>query len=554
MIDLESITKLLQFSPLPHLLQLHSSLLKSGHLSDSFLSSKLIAAASLLDVPYAHSLLSLNSPPPLFAFNSLLFAHSLSLSPRSLPSTFSLFRSLLRRLDLSPDRFSFVAAFKSCARARALSPGRQLHSLALRTPHYHFLNLRNSLLHLYSSCGDISGARQVFDEMPHVRDPVSWSTLIHGYSSNSYPPRRVASLFSCMLRDGFQPNATALLSLLWTMSHSSAAEPAHGYCVRTGHLSDVKVATALSAAYVRCGCLDSARRVFEEAGGRDVVLYNCMVDGYAKGGFLEECLALLRRMRSEGVRPNATTFVGLVSACASSGALVVGRRMVRLVREENLDLDAALGTAVLDMYVKCGCIEEAAEVFGGMNDRDVRAWTAMIMGLGVHGRVGDALEVFHEMEEDESVVPNEVTFLAVLNACSHGGLVDAGRGCFERMVREYGITPGIEHYGCVIDLLGRAGLLEEAYLLINSLPTKGDAMAWRALLAACRVYGDVRHAELARQALVDLGDKHPTDSILLSSTYLMSGRRMDVAKFRDLEGEGMMDKKVAGCSVIEVNG
>ena len=228
--------------------------------------------------------------------------------------------------------------------------------------------------------------------------------------------------------------------------------------------------------------------VFDETGRRDVVLYNCMVDGYAKGGYTEECLSLLRQMKAEGIRINSGTLVGLLSACASSGALVVGQRVHEIAKRENLELDAALGTAILDMYVKCGCIDEAVEVFNQMQNRDVTAWTAMIMGLGIHGRTGDALQAFHGMEE-EGVRPNDVTFLAALNACSHGGMVDSGKDFFKRMVVEYRMKPDIKHYGCVIDLLARAGLLQEAYELIRNLPLEGDAMAWRALLAACRVHG-----------------------------------------------------------------
>nr|UPT48781.1 pentatricopeptide repeat protein AaPPR791 [Agave angustifolia]UPT49280.1 pentatricopeptide repeat protein AaPPR130 [Agave angustifolia] len=541
---------------LPDLHQLHSHLLKSGLSLHPFLSTKLLAAAALLDTAYAHSLLHLlPSPASLFAFNCLLRGHSLSPRPDDPRSSFSLLNSL-RSLALAPDPFSFIASLKSCARARCLPSGLQLHSSALRSGHYRFLNLRNALIHVYCCCGDMPGARQVFDEMPEIRDSVSWSTLMNGYLQICCGDE-VVDFFGGMRRYGFEINGTAVVCLLSSRAAAGSScegGSVHGHCMKSGLCADLNVATVIAAMYVNLERLVDARMVFDETGRRDVVLYNCMVDGYAKGGYLEKCLSLLRQMNAEGTRINSGTLVGLLSACASSGALVVGQRVHEIAKRENLELDAALGTAILDMYVKCGCIDEAVEVFNQMQNRDVTAWTAMIMGLGIHGRTGDALQAFHGMEE-EGVRPNDVTFLAALNACSHGGMVDSGKDFFKRMVVEYRMKPDIKHYGCVIDLLARAGLLQEAYELIRNLPLEGDAMAWRALLAACRVHGDVGLAKLAWQALVALGDEHPTDSILLTSMYASQEEWEDVGRMRDLEmlEMKMTDKKEAGYSLIEVS-
>lgn len=452
------------------------------------------------------------------------------------------------------DQFSFVSTLKLCARCLALETGRQLHGSILRSGFQLYLAVRNTLIRFYCACGVITEAHQLFDEMPHRRDAVSWGALLGGYLQ-ILQRGKVMGLFKEMHVGGSEINAASIVSALSASTYACGrgGELLHGYCMKVGHCSDLNVATAIVTMYVRTGCMCPARRVFDVIPRRDLVLYNCMVDGYAKGGLVDESLALVLQMKHEGVRPNAATFVGLLSACASSGALVIGQHIHEHVKEECLELDAALGTAFVDMYSKCGCLEKAIEVFDRMRDRDVKAWTSMILGFGVNGRAAAALQLFYQMEE-KGAKPNEVTFLAVLIACSHGGLVEAGKELFERMVQEYGLSPRMEHYGCMIDLLGRAGLLEEAYELIKNLPLKEDAVAWRALLAACKIHGNFKLGEMAQQALVALCDELPTDSILLSGTYALAGQWVDVARVRDLEGERMMDKKVPGCSLIEIGG
>lgn len=222
-------------------------------------------------------------------------------------------------------------------------------------------------------------------------------------------------------------------------------------------------------------------------------------------------------------------------------------------------MDPVHGTALIDMYAKCGLLGKAVNVFDNMETKDVKCWTAMIMGYGVHGEAKDAIALFHRME-DEGFRPNEVTFLAVFSACSHGGLVPEGISCFRKMVLEYGLTPKIEHYGCLIDILGRAGLLETARELIKGLPIEGDATAWRALLAACRVHGSVELGEQVKKELEQRFGKHPADSLLLNSTYAIAGilpeeRDMLEVKEGKLEkevGSSLSGKKEAGCSSIEL--
>ncbi|KAF2298813.1 hypothetical protein GH714_028134 [Hevea brasiliensis] len=309
-------------------------------------------------------------------------------------------------------------------------------------------------------------------------------------------------MFSC----GLRVNAATLLTVLSAFADLGdllGGESVHARCIKIGFCSKLNVVTALIEMYAKTGDIDSGRRIFDAVVEKDVVLWNW-----------------------------------LLAACAASGSIKLGRRLSYYVEEEGLELDAVLGTALVDMFSKCGFLDKAIQIFEKMESKDVKSWTAMILGYGVHGQARNAVDLFYRMEE-EGFRPNEVTFLGVLSACSHGGLVIEAMKCFERMVQVFGFLPKIEHYGCMIDLLGRAGLLEEAYDLIKRLPIRSDGTAWRALLAACRVYGNVELGERVKIMLVDIDDQHPTDSILLSNTYAIVGR----ARSQQMAGNGSTQDK-----------
>ncbi|KAB1208036.1 hypothetical protein CJ030_MR7G000820 [Morella rubra] len=366
-----------------------------------------------------------------------------------------------------------------------------------------------------------------------------------------------------------RPSVTTLLCVLSASSDSGnlgGGEGLHGHCIKVGFCSDLNLVTALIDMYAKTGNIELGRMIFDEVAEKDVVLWNCVIDNYARNGMVEKALALLHDMKLQQVKPNSSTLAGLLSACAASGAINLGRNIDNYVEQEELVLDVVLGTALVDMYAKCGFLEKAIEIFDRMESKDVKSWTAMISGYGVHGQATNAIKLFYRMEQ-EGFRPNAVTFLAMLSAFSHGGLVTEGMRCFERMVCEYGLSPQVEHYGCMIDLFGRAGLLEEAHKLINSLPIKGDTTAWRSLLAACRTYGNVKLGERVKRVLEKVYDEHPTDSILLSSTYAIAGRLPEERKFEELKEENIIEKvkcksleteeekvkKEAGCSMIEVD-
>lgn len=529
--------------------RIHGYMVKTGIDKDDFTVSKLIASSSLQDIRYASSIFENVSNTNLFMFNTMLRGYSISDDPERAFPVFNQLRAKFSTLD----RFSFIPTLKSCARELCSRFGEGVHGIVLRSGFIPFTDLRNALLHFYCVSGRISDARKLFDEMPHRVDAISFTTLMNGYLQVSKPALALY-LFRDMRRSDIIVNDSTLLSFLSAtgdLGDLLGAESVYGFFIKTGLDLKLHLITALIGIYGKIGDMSSARRIFDSAARKDVVIWNCMIDQYAKMGLLDECLWLVRQMKYEQVKPNSSTFVGLLSSCASYEASSVGQSVGDLVEEERIALDAVLGTALVDMYAKLGMLDKAVEIFNRMKNKDVKSWTAMISGYGAHGLAREAINIFYKMEDESiKVKPNKITFLVVLNACSHGGLVMEGITCFKRMVEVYRFIPEVEHYGCVVDLLGRAGQLEEAYELIKNLPITSDSTAWRALLAACRVYGNVDLGRLARTKLVEMGERNFADAVLLAGTHAVAGNPQGRQYL--LDNELYKEKKEAGYSAIEI--
>lgn len=535
-------------------------MIKAGIDHVPFPLSKLLAHSSLQDISYAGSIFKNVKSPNIYMFNVMLRGYSISGEPKMGIVLFNRMRVHNRSQFFLFDQFTYVSVFKCCACLVARWTGIGVHSIALKSGFDLFLNVKNSLLHFYCACGGIQDAHRLFVELGDRKDLVSWNILMGGYLCASKFDV-IIDLFTKLYRDGFSVSVTTILSVLSAISETrnvSLAKCIHMFCVKVGFLLDLNVATSLISMYGKHGFIDSARQIFDETDVKnDVVLWNCLIDGYVNVGLLEEAMELIRLMEQSGLKPNSSTLVSLLSACSASGALALGQYVHDYVEELQLKLHLVLGTALIDMYAKSGLLEKATEVFDKMENKDVKTWTAMISGLGVHGQAKRANMLFQRMEEQ--CVPNEVTFLALLSSCSHGGLVMEGISCFRRMVTGYGLNPKTEHYGCLIDLLGRAGLLEEAYDLMKELTLERDATSWRALLGACRVYGKVDLVARVKQELDNICDEHPADLLSVSCTYTVAGMIPPNGDKREREDQLMKKvdskqsgKKEAGFSTIEL--
>ncbi|CAJ1939938.1 unnamed protein product [Sphenostylis stenocarpa] len=315
---------------------------------------------------------------------------------------------------------------------------------------------------------------------------------------------------------------------------------------------DLVSQTAMLHSCAKCGDVNFARKLFDEMTERDYVAWNAMIAGYAQCGRPREALDMFRLMQMEGVKLNEVSMVLVLSACTHLGALDQGRWVHAYVERYKVRMTVTLGTALVDMYAKCGNIDKAMEIFWGMRERNVYTWSSAIGGLAMNGLGEESVDLFYAMKR-EGVQPNGVTFISVLKGCSVVGLVEEGRKQFDTMRNVYGIEPQLEHYGLVVDMYGRAGRVEEALNFINNMPMKPHVGAWSALLHACRVCKNKELGELALRKIVELEDKNDGAYVLLSNIYAEYKNWDRVSSLRQtMKAKGV--RKLPGCSVIEVDG
>ncbi|KAL5563055.1 hypothetical protein UlMin_032802 [Ulmus minor] len=451
----------MEITSMSQALQLHAQILKSGnelHPSHQPNLSKLFtfSALSTGDLSYARTLLDSFETPNSYYYNTMIRAYSKSSDP--IEALF-LFLSMLRnpsRFAPRPDKFTYPFVLKSLARLRLTHEGKQLHGLIIKSGFGLDRYVQHSLIYMYSCCGELGSAHEVFDRMP-VRDVVSWTSMIDGLVENDRPL---------------------------------------------------------------------------------------------------EGIELFEQMVEKGIEVNDATVVSVLRACADAGALGVGRRVHELVKGKKIGLMANVSTALIDMYAKCGCIESSKEVFDEIVDKNVFSWTAMISGLASHGNCVEAINLFNQMQEFSiNSHPDERTMTAVLSACRNAGWVSEGYTYLKTMKKKYKVRPTIQHYGCVVDLLARAGRLEDAEELIRKMPIEPDAVMWRTLIWACKVHKDMNQAERLISHLEHLKtDWNDCGSlVLIGNVYASAGKWRDKARTRELMNKrGVV--KPPGFSKIEIDG
>jgi len=421
----------------------------------------------------------------------------------------------------------------------------------------------NSMIVLLGKLGHVTEARDLFDAMPE-RDMVSWSALISSYDQNELYTEALA-IFKEMVANGTVIDEVVLVSVLSVCAHLNEVDGGrlvHGLAVKTGIDSYVNLQNACIHMYARCGdiiaaeilfttsykldqvswnsmisgymksgLLDRARSLFDIIPEKDVVSWSSMISGYAQHNLFLETLAMFEEMQQEDIRPDETTLVSVVSACTHLDALDQGKWVDSYIRKNGLKINGILGTTLIDMYMKCGCVENALQVFHDMEEKGVSAWNAIIDGLAVNGLGGRAIEMFSKMKKC-GVIANEITFIGVLGACRHMGLVDEGRHYFYSMVKEHKLEPNVKHYGCMVDLLGRVGLLKEAEELIFNMPMEPDITTWSALVSACTKHGDREMGERVGRRLIELQPNNDAFHVNLSNICAWKGDWDDVLEIR----------------------
>ena len=458
----------------------------------------------------------------------------------------------MKREGLKPNAITYMSILNACASAGALEWVKEVHRHAREAGFESDVRVGNALVHMYAKCGSIDDARLAFDKMEE-RDVVTWNVMIGGLAEHGCG-HEAYDLFLQMKREGFKPNAITYISILNACASAGALEwvkEVHRHAHEAGFESDVRVGSALVHMYAKCGSIDDARLAFDKMEERDVVTWNVMIGGLAEHGCGHEAYELFLQMKREGLKPDAFTYASILNACASAGDLEWVKEVHRHAREAGFESDVRVGNALVHMYAKCGSIADARLTFDKMEERDVVTWNVMIGGLAQHGCGHEALEVFRSMIAD-GVKPNEISFVAVLSACSHSGLVDEGRRLFLAMTQDYGIEPTVVLCNCMVDVVGRAGHLEEAKLFIDKMPVEPNEATWGALLGACRTYGNVDLGKLAANELLKLEPKDASAYVLLSNIYAAAGKCEEVLWVRTMMQERGI-RKEPGRSWIEVD-
>ncbi|KAM3269151.1 pentatricopeptide repeat-containing protein, chloroplastic [Capsicum chacoense] len=392
----------------------------------------------------------------------------------------------------------------------------------------------------------------LFHNFSHSIDCNICNTLIRRYTDSKNHSYSLY-VYTQMRKLNILPDSSTFPSLLKSVAQLSCLEVGtsiHCSAIQLGFASDIYTNTALVSMYGICQQTDDARQLFDEIPERNVVTWNALITSYTHNRMFREAVDVFREMLGCGVKPGEVTMVGVLSACSHLGALSQGKWIHDYIVRNRLRVNVYVGTALIDMYAKCGDIDEAKKVFETMGLKNIYTWNVLISAYAMNGQGEAALQTFDRMVV-EGVKPDAVTFLSVLCACCHQGFVEEGRRLFSNMINEFRLQPKIVHYGCMIDLLGRGGFLDEAMEMIHSMKLKPDAIIWRTLLGACRFHGREELGEFAFRKLLELEPTNGENYVLISNVHTQKKKWTEVGEVRELmDSSGI--KKIPGCSSIEI--
>lgn len=442
----------------------------------------------------------------------------------------------------------------------------------------------NTMLNCYVKAGMINMAAEVFGVIPE-RDEVSWLTMIDGYMCADFLLQALRTYVAMVGTVGIRANEVILVGLVKACSrHSAVSEgqqlhtvilkngfDAHAFVQATlihyygscdfidharmqfklSEKSHVASWNALMASLLRRNLVHEARQLFDDMPERDTISWSTLISGYVQSGNSNMALQIFCSMLDAGVEPNEITLASALSAVANSGTLGQARWIHDYIISRSIQLTDKLSAGLINVYAKCGSIAEAVQLFNHVKDKSISVspWNSIICNLAIHGYVNMSLELFSQLQSTTNIKPNSITYLGVLNACCHAGMVAEGKRQFESMRQQYGIQPEIKHYGCMVDLLCRAGYLEEAELLIKTMPMKADVVAWGCILAAARTQGNVALGEKAAEELSKLDPSHGASKIALSNLYADAGHWSNVSVVRkELQNENL--ERLTGSSGI----
>ncbi|VVA96544.1 unnamed protein product [Arabis nemorensis] len=539
--------------------QIHGLMIKSSVIRNIIPLSRLIdfftTCPETMNLSYARSVFESIDYPSVYIWNSMIKGYSNS--PNS-DKALIFYQEMLRK-GYSPDYFTFPYVFKACSVLKDIRFGSCVHGFVVKTGFGVNMYVSTCLLHMYMCCGEVNCGLRVFEGIPKW-NLVAWGSLVSGFVNNNRFSEAI-QVFREMQSNGLKPNETIMVDLLVACGRCkdiTTGKWFHGLLQELGfdpYLQskfdfNVILATSMIDMYGKCGDLRTARNLFDRMPKRNLVSWNSIITGYSQNGDAEEAMRLFSDMLALGIAPDKVTFLSIIRASMIQGCSQLGQSTHAYVSKTGFVKDAAVVCALVTMYAKTGDVENAKKVFEDLEKKDTIAWTVVIIGLASHGHGNEALSIFQRMQEEGNATPDGITYLGVLYSCSHVGLVEDGQRYFAEMRDLYGIEPTVEHYGCMVDILSRAGRFEEAERLIKTMPIKPNVNIWGAVLNGCEIH---ENFDLADRIISVVSESEELGSgiyVLLSNIYAKAGRWTDVKVLR----ESMKCKRISkglGYSSVE---
>lgn len=514
-ITVESIAKCLcKCASLKSLKQIHAQIISNGLDHENYFAVKLVSCCKELgNIAYARMIFNgLVKFANVFLWTAMIAAYSQHQSQSTVEAI--LIYKMMHQNGVQPNSHTLSSVLKACSFLSAIQEGSQIHVHAVKLGLDSDIYVQTTIMDMYAKFGYIHVASHLFEMMP-IKNTVVCNAMIVCYTKAGYIKAAKEVFDEMAQRD----------SISWT---------------------------AMMCGYTNRGNMQAAEDLFNRMPERGVAAWNALITGYSQCGDWQRALELFNKMQLESIKPNQATMAVVISACGQLGDLETTKQMHKFLEENDFEMNVHVFNSLVDTYAKCGCVGEAHGLFCQMPAKDIVSYNAMIVGFANHGHVEDAVKLFTELLAS-GIQPDGITFLGVLMACSHAGLLEAGRQYFSSMTKDYAIEPSPDHYACMVDLLGRAGFIKEAYDLVRTMVTEPHAGVWGALLNACRMHCNVEMGEIAAEKLFVIEPENAGNYVLLSNVYATAHMWADVAKVRCWM-RGRRVPKTAGCSWIEVDG
>lgn len=554
--------------------QTHLQILINGLKDSNFLATKLMPLSSdFISLEYANRIFRVLPNPNLICYNTLIRC-----SIGKSRNTATLIYNRMRELGILPNSFTITFLLACFESFRKFEDGEMLHVHVLKMGFQSSMFVMNTLLDFYAKCGGNMGfVGKVFDEMPE-KDVVSFNTMIRTYMDygemdsaislfESMPERNLVSwnsVVSGLVKGGDMESANEYFQRMPEKNSVSWNVMISGY-IKLGDLRSAKDIfnempersvvswTTMVSGYAMSGDIVSAKRIFDQMPAKSVVSWNAMIAGCVNIHIFGEALSIFHQMLIDGkCKPDQTTLISVLSACTHLNSHEHGKWIESYITKNKIEFSVSLGNALIDMFAKCGDLDNAKTIFRKMSKRCIITWTTMISGLAVNGHSREAIKLFDSMCL-EGVKPDDVIFIAVLSACTHGGLVEEGERLFDQMVHVFGIEPRIEHYGCMVDILGRAGRIEEAIRFTETMHLEPNAVIWATVLSACKTHRKWNLSDSLIRKILDQEPDNPSYLKLVTNLSSSADQRQEALNFR-LATRQQGAEKIPGCSSIQVGG